>query len=134
MYQRPASIFVAGFIGSPAINFLPARADGTNLALANGGVVGFAGGQNGDVILGVRPESLVPDADGPLRVVVDLTEQLGATTLLHGRLEGAQTEIVVSLPGLVTVDSGTVMGFSAPVDALHLFDEKTEKRLETGAG
>ncbi|MFT7594667.1 MAG: sn-glycerol 3-phosphate transport system ATP-binding protein [Paracoccaceae bacterium] len=129
LYQRPASIFVAGFIGSPAMNFLPVRADGTGLTLANGAVVAFAGGQAGDVILGVRPETLVPDADGPLRVVVDLTEQLGATTLLHGRLEGTKSEIVVSLPGLVTVESGTDMGFSAPPETLHLFDNKTQKRL-----
>ena len=129
LYQRPASVFVAGFIGSPAMNFLPARGDGTGLTLENGAAIGFAGGHVGDVILGVRPEALVPDADGPLRVAVDLTEQLGATTLLHGRLEGAETEIVVSMPGLVAVETGAVLGFSAPSEALHQFDKKTQKRL-----
>ena len=129
LYQRPASIFVAGFIGSPAMNFLPAQADGTGLTLENGAVIGFGGGQAGAVILGVRPETLVPDVDGPLRVAVDLTEHLGATTLVHGCLEGTQSEIVASLPGMVMVDSGAVLGFSAPVEALHLFDAKTQKRL-----
>lgn len=133
LYQRPASVFVAGFIGSPAMNFLPVQANGTSLTLENGAVMGFAGGQDGEIILGVRPETLVRDADGPVRVAVDMIEQLGPTTLLHGRLEGGDSEIVASLPGLVTVEPGAVIGFSAPQDALHLFDPKTEKRLENDA-
>jgi len=60
---------------------------------------------------------------------VDMVEQLGASTLVHGILEGTDTALVASLPGIETVESGTVLGFSVAGEALHLFDPKTDKRI-----
>ena len=129
LYQRPASVFVAGFIGSPAMNFLEVTAAGGTLTLASGATMACPVDHTGAAILGVRPESLGPDADGPMRLVVDMVEQLGANTLVHGVLEGSETALVASLPGIETVESGTVLGFSAPGESLHLFDPETKKRL-----
>jgi sn-glycerol 3-phosphate transport system ATP-binding protein len=78
----------------------------------------------------VRPEHLREDPAGSLAVVVQLFEQLGANTLLHGHLDGTETEIVVSLPGHVTVEAGTVMRFAVPAEALHVFDAESGKRVE----
>lgn len=129
LYQRPASVFVAGFIGSPAMNFFPVQAVGNELTLENGTVLGFCGGHTGAATLGVRPESLSADPDGPIRLVVDMIEQLGANTLLHGCLEGTGIALVASLPGIASVKTGAVLGFAAPSEALHLFDPQSNQRL-----
>ncbi|OIQ35775.1 MAG: sn-glycerol-3-phosphate ABC transporter ATP-binding protein UgpC [Roseobacter sp. MedPE-SWchi] len=136
LYDRPASVFVAGFIGSPAMNFLPASIEAEALVLSTG--VQLAApqvsadlAQNSAVLLGVRPEHLVPDEIGPIVIDVDMVEQLGANTLLHGKLSGSQHEIVASVPGHVAAEPGSKHSFSAAPELLHLFDPKTEKRLET---
>ena len=130
LYQRPASVFVAGFIGSPAMNFMTVTAANGTLTLANGAIIACPVSYSGEALLGVRPENLTADADGPMRLVVEMVEQLGANTLVHGRLEGMDSELVASLPGIANVDPGAVLGFSAPGDVLHLFDTQTKKRLE----
>jgi sn-glycerol 3-phosphate transport system ATP-binding protein len=130
LYDRPATVFVAGFIGSPAMNFLPAEASNGTLSLGNGVTIDGAVGVSGRVTFGIRPEHLVRDEAGPIRVSVQLFEQLGANTLLHGVLEGTDSDVVVSLPGHVRLEPGEVLGFAAPPDAHHLFDVQTEKRIE----
>lgn len=128
LYERPASVFVAGFIGSPAMNFIAAEAGRGEVVLRNGATV-LGGDGDGSVTLGVRPEHLTPDTDGPIRLQVAMLEQLGANTLLHGVLEGTKTELVASLPGVVTATEGDVIGFAATSDVLHLFDPNTGARL-----
>lgn len=131
LYDRPASVFVAGFIGSPAMNFIPATAQAEGLVLPTG--VTLAGAQpvqGTEVLLGIRPEHLVPDPAGPIAIDVEMVEQLGANTLLHGHLQGSQHPIVASVPGHVTTTPGTEHRFAAAPELLHLFDPKTEKRLE----
>lgn len=129
LYQRPASVFVAGFIGSPAMNFLPVTAADGTLTLDNGASLICPISHTGAALMGVRPESLAADDNGPVRLVVDMVEQLGASTLVHGILEGTQTALVASLPGIETVESGAVLGFSVAGEALHLFDPATQKRM-----
>lgn len=135
LYDRPASVFVAGFIGSPAMNFIPATAEPDALVLSTG--VQMAAPQLSDataqstaVLLGIRPEHLVPDEEGPIVINVDMVEQLGANTLLHGTLSGSQHAMVASIPGHVTAEPGSQHCFSAAPELLHLFDPKSEKRLE----
>ncbi|MDF1668265.1 MAG: sn-glycerol-3-phosphate import ATP-binding protein UgpC [Roseovarius sp.] len=131
LYDRPATLFVAGFIGSPAMNFLPATASAGQLTLGNGVAITGAGAASGTVIVGLRPEHLQADAKGDIRITVGLFEHLGANTLLHGTLEGSETEIVASLPGHVTAKAGSVMAFKIADELLHLFDPDTGKRIET---
>ncbi|HYD98761.1 MAG TPA: sn-glycerol-3-phosphate import ATP-binding protein UgpC [Alphaproteobacteria bacterium] len=132
VYRRPASLFVAGFIGAPAMNMLPAQTveggvvviDGPRLPLAAPGPMGRS------VVLGVRPEALeiapaATDATLPLRV--DLVEALGADTLVHGRLGAAP--LIARLPGTVAVREGEALHFTAPTDQLHLFDAESGRRM-----
>jgi len=131
LYERPATMFVAGFIGSPAMNFLPATtaensvvlADGTRLPLPAGAAPGRA------VTLGVRPEHLTPDgAAGAFAVKVELAELLGADTIVHGRL-GDGTLLLARLPGSAHASLGDTLRLAADPASLHLFDRETGKRL-----
>ncbi len=128
LYERPQTLFVAGFIGSPAMNFLPATVEGGEVVLENGARLPGGSGQ-GAVTLGLRPEHLVADDAGPVRVQVALSEKLGANTLIHGVLEGTGADMVVSLDGIRDIAEGQVMGFSLPPGALHLFDAQSGKRI-----
>ncbi len=146
IYERPASQFVAGFIGSPAMNFLPAEisGDGRRLSLTHGldlrsqGLdLGNLGGRT--VRVGVRPEHLrlVDTAEAELHLLVRLVETLGADLLAHGHLvpaEGAPSEaaeeiVTVRLPGVARVREGDTLTLRAAEDSLHLFDPETGKRL-----
>ncbi|MFW8595306.1 sn-glycerol-3-phosphate import ATP-binding protein UgpC [Cribrihabitans neustonicus] len=129
LYDRPETIFVAGFIGSPAMNFLPAQVEGGMVTLENGSRLagGFAG--QGNVTLGLRPEHLVPDEAGAVEITVQLCEQLGSVTLVHGHLAGTTSECVASMPGHVRAGAGTVLRFSAAPEHLHLFDPQSGRRV-----
>ncbi len=93
LYHHPRNLFVAGFIGSPRMNLLPAQvvqsnADGTVVALASGerivvGARASAARQGDAVTLGIRPEALRLDPAGTIAATVRLVERLGGLTLLH---------------------------------------------------
>jgi multiple sugar transport system ATP-binding protein len=93
IYRRPATRFVAGFVGSPAMNMLPVQADGM---VAGRVAVRLPGGHqlvtpvaDGDCVeLGVRPEALRLATDGELRGEVEVIERLGERTLVHVQTEG----------------------------------------------
>ena len=97
LYDDPANLFVAGFIGSPAMNFLPGRlAEGGAVVLDNGGRIGVAStaakpGQA--VTVGVRPESLEIAADGLLAEIV-VVEPTGADTQIYCTLAGRDVNVV----------------------------------------
>lgn len=92
LYNNPATLFVASFIGAPQINLIPVQFDGKNL---NSGDLQFSGfkdlPENTDLILGIRPDVLKPNNDGQLEMQVDLVEQHGAENLVYGALIGAST-------------------------------------------
>ena len=73
LYDRPATVFVAGFIGSPAMNFIPAKVNIGNLSLNNGIDLGSVSIANGEVILGIRPEHLILDSNGFFKITVGIT-------------------------------------------------------------
>ena len=128
VYERPASLFAAQFIGSPSMNVIEAegRADGVHLG---GAVLPAPPGVRGRVMLGLRPEHLVPDPDGPLTMQVLLAEPLGANTLLHGTLAGGQS-FTASLPGVHRAGSrGEVLRLSIPPGNMHAFDPQSGRRL-----
>ena len=129
LYERPASVFVAGFIGSPAMNFFDAQAAGNSITLPNGATVTAGQAAQGKVICGIRPEHLEPDASGPIEMQVEMLEHLGGVTLLHGGLAGRSTQMVASLDGISDAKMGDSMRFSVPEGHVHLFDATTEKRI-----
>ncbi len=122
VYEAPRTLFAAQFIGSPAMNIIDAEVTDGKI-LVGGQPVADAIGADGPVKLGVRPEHLVADDDGPLRVIVKMAEPLGANTLLHGVLEGADGGFTVSLQGvhLMPADN-TARGFRIDTGKAHIFD------------
>ncbi len=129
LYNKPANRFVAGFIGSPKMNFLNARVrdDGSGgrsrLALDGGGEmemdVGIAAG-NDVVEIGIRPEH-VELVDAGIPMTVSLCEQLGGNSVLHGRIEGGQP-MVVQTVGQSQIKRGEVVQVRLPAAACHVFD------------
>ncbi|WP_027283560.1 sn-glycerol-3-phosphate ABC transporter ATP-binding protein UgpC [Rubritepida flocculans] len=137
IWERPADTYVAGFIGSPAMNFLPATltAGGTAARLeTNGLVLPFADGPRAGeegrrLTLGIRPEHLRPGIGG-LDLQVELVEPLGGESVLHGRLaDGAP--ITAKLPGALHAEGP--LGVIIPLEHLHVFDAETGKRLDAQA-
>jgi sn-glycerol 3-phosphate transport system ATP-binding protein len=137
VYHHPASVFVAGFIGSPAMNFLPGRIGGSGdrVELAGGATLS-AGRHLGEpgrpVTVGIRPEHLTPSPDTPvgrsLGLVADLVEALGADTLVHGRISDDAT-LLARLPGNAQVRAGDRFSVAVPPEELHLFDAETGRSL-----
>jgi sn-glycerol 3-phosphate transport system ATP-binding protein len=143
IYERPATVFVASFIGSPAMNLLKGRlsADGATFEVAGGGpalpIAGapgigreIAGGR--DWILGIRPEHMTPrtasaqtaSAHAPL--TVDSCELLGADNLAHGRW--GEHDVAVRLPHADRPSRGDTLPAALPVQHLHFFDPDTGRR------
>jgi sn-glycerol 3-phosphate transport system ATP-binding protein len=122
VYETPRTLFAAQFIGSPSMNIIDVEVRGGK-AFLDDMPVGDAVGADGPAKLGVRPEHLVVDPDGPLIVAVQMTEPLGANTLLHGRITGVPQTFTASLQGVHLMEAkNTEMRFSVQPGKLHLFD------------
>ncbi len=127
IYERPANRFVASFVGSPPMNFLPVAVGegGAKATLGDGTVLvtaikGFAG-EAGD--LGLRAEHVRVCAvgEGALSASVDLVERLGERTLVYGRLKDG-TAITAEDAGSSRVQMGDTVGLKVEATAGHLFD------------
>lgn len=136
LYDRPNNLFVAGFIGSPAMNFIDATikrnggepkavtADGTSLQLPPG-----AGGTEGQrVVYGVRPEHLDLRQDGsgvPSEVVV--VEPTGSEMLVVNRFGGSEVQAVFRERYKLT--PGDKIGLAPKVEYVHIFDKERGTRI-----
>jgi multiple sugar transport system ATP-binding protein len=139
IYQRPANQFVASFIGSPAMNFIPGSIeDGAfRFAQTNGDQAGaVAIGNdipNGLVTLGVRPEDLIAVAEASdstrrfATVTLDVVEHMGHETMAHFALAGNQH--VARLPADARVQPGDRLPLSIRSGAFHLFAADNGRRL-----
>jgi sn-glycerol 3-phosphate transport system ATP-binding protein len=134
VFARPADTYVAGFIGAPTMNFLPAclaRA-GSAAQLEQGLLLVFADGRrpgrDGDALtVGIRPEHL--EVAPGLDLVIDLVEPLGSETLVHGRLAGTKDQsLTVKLAG--AVPAGERLAVAPRLDHLHVFDRTTGHRID----
>jgi sn-glycerol 3-phosphate transport system ATP-binding protein len=138
VYERPATRFVAGFIGSPAMNFLETRIGSAGdtveiqgdvkLPLANGSVPEYGGKE---VILGIRPEhfEISGEETAALRLKVDHVELLGADTLVHGHFGEDKTSLTVRFPDVQHFEKYTILPVVVPSPKLHLFDKENGKRI-----
>jgi len=124
VYHRPASTFVAAFIGAPAMNLLDARIEAGRLALAGVDLGAIDSGPR-MVTLGVRAEDLRLRTSGGLPFHLDLIEDLGAARLVHGFVEGQP--LCLSLPPGRELPAVLYLG--ADIGAWHLFDTITGRRL-----
>ena len=122
VYHSPANLFVAGFIGSPAMNLLPATLGPSGVTLASGVVVGGATGAGQAVTLGLRPGRLALAAGGVAHATgkVTLVEHLGDETILHLRVDGA-TSLTMKLPGDVALRLGDEVGARFDMTGACLF-------------
>jgi multiple sugar transport system ATP-binding protein len=132
LYARPANVFVAGFIGSPAMNLCPAR-NRANGALSFGGVsfrLPLDAGSGRPVVLGLRPESLELAGEG-VAARVDAVEELGADAYLFctAELEGQSVRLVARVDARKVPDRGDRVALRPLPDEAHLFDAETGERL-----
>jgi len=136
LYHEPANLFVAQFIGSPAMNILSSTVTSVSdtaievdVAHAGKATVPFGGDAalNGKpVSLGVRPEDLKIAGEGETPLLsgeVEIVEALGEVTLLYVRMEGHDEPIIAKLAGDAKVSRGDKVDLAAPSAALHLFDK-----------
>jgi len=128
VYRRPASTFVAGFIGAPAMNILSGVQEGRAVGIGGARLAALRDGR-GRVSIGIRPEDFRragADPEGALSLRVDYVEELGATRLLHGRVEGQP--LVAAWPA--GEDVPEQVWLTVPPGALHLFNSDTGQRLD----
>jgi sn-glycerol 3-phosphate transport system ATP-binding protein len=129
VYARPATTFVAGFIGSPPMNLIEGVADGSRFTVgARTLALPQPAPRAGALILGVRPEHAEPDPAGLWTLDVELVEMLGAERLVHGKLgDGAFT---LRIDGtLAAPKMGDRMALRVTPEHLHWFDPQTQKRV-----
>ncbi|HEX2011738.1 MAG TPA: sn-glycerol-3-phosphate import ATP-binding protein UgpC [Roseateles sp.] len=131
VYQRPATTFVAGFIGSPPMNLLSGRVQGSTFTV--GGVtlaLPAAAPREGELIMGLRPEHLDHwNASSGWAFQVEMIEMLGAERLVYGRLGTEQ--FVLRIDGtLVPPKVGDTLMLEVSAQQLHWFDAQSKQRVE----
>jgi multiple sugar transport system ATP-binding protein len=138
LYDRPANLFVAGFIGSPAMNFIDAtikRNGGAQSAVAKDGTAlplpATAGGRDGQsVVYGIRPEHLdLTDGANGLPAEVVVVEPTGAEILVFTHLAGQELAVVFKERHLF--NPGDKISLTPHPGTIHLFDKETGARIET---
>jgi multiple sugar transport system ATP-binding protein len=142
IYERPSNRFVAGFIGSPPMNFMPGTLEGSGEGarvvtptfsvvlpahlrqVANGGVR--------DVVVGLRPEHMTfapAVADAPGAFLCEVVEYIGSTVIVHAARPGCG-EVVLAIAGRAPVPKpGDHVTLGGESDCVHLFDAGTEASL-----
>ena len=127
IYERPANRFVASFVGSPPMNFLPVQvAEGGAKAMLGDGtavvtrVAGFTGA-NGELGLRAEHVRVVAAGEGALTATVELVERLGERTLVYGRLKDG-TAVTAEDAGSSRVRMGDTVGLKIDGTSAHLFD------------
>ncbi|KZL05434.1 Maltose/maltodextrin import ATP-binding protein MalK [Pseudovibrio axinellae] len=140
LYLHPRNKFVAGFIGHPKMNFIPAivsrvEAHMLHVQLKDGGTMsiaiettGLMAGDNVDV--GIRPEHVQLDESGPISMEVDVLERLGASSIAYGKVQ-SNTTFCASLPGLADIKENSTINLSVKPEDAYVFNSKGEaqKRL-----
>ena len=133
LYEHPVNIFVAGFIGSPRMNFLPsdvleASAQHALLRLHNGASIrcdvdGRTICAGDKVTLGVRPEHLTSDV-GPnvIHTTVNFVESLGSTTHAYCVFPGVEDALTCELSGRSRIKAGNTLELSVPPECTYVFD------------
>lgn len=147
IYERPANLFVAGFVGSPSINFISVEKRGACVRLPELGAElpleaflrilkeadGITQLKDGDYVLGMRPEHTALNNEHAVSIgpaEVQYVERLGSETLVHAT--GQEKELVLLLPGLITaIKSRTTIPLSFQQGCGHLFDKESGRRVKS---
>ena len=148
LYHHPLNLFVAGFIGSPKMNFLPGRLTrieptSVTITLPDGStaraLVDASAAQPGDVVtLGIRPEHVMLDvsADNAVQAEVVHVEHLGESSFLHTQVQGVENHVVVRQEGDTAATMGDRLTLGLAARHCHLFDAQErafKRRVESAA-
>jgi multiple sugar transport system ATP-binding protein len=141
LYHHPATRFVAGFIGSPAMNFIPARMEGAGNQLAArlsdtitlpvpaARLDRYAPYKDKKMLFGIRPEHLTETHEGskpnmaPLTALVDVTEPMGMETMVHFFIDGVP--VCARVDPTVRAEPGEMLPLSADMSNMHLIEPES---------
>ncbi|HET7793816.1 MAG TPA: sn-glycerol-3-phosphate import ATP-binding protein UgpC [Rhizobacter sp.] len=129
VYAKPATTFVASFIGSPPMNLLTGRAEGSTFTLDGQSLpLPAAAPRHGELVLGLRPEHVAAGSVGGWPLKVELIEMLGAERLVHGKL--GDHDFTLRMDGMLTPPTaGSTVQLQLSPQHLHWFDVATGARV-----
>jgi len=133
LFTKPVNEFVAGFIGSPAMNLLPSTTNGTDATYGSLRVTltpeQLEALTSAAVTVGIRPNDFEIRAGGGLNATVEFVEELGSEAFLYCVADGTDKEIVARTDGLGLLQSGDNVSLVPRTAGVHLFDTKSGARL-----
>lgn len=129
LYSRPASLFVADFVGTYPMNFLRGTTSGADVDLASGARIASNTKITDptSVVIGLRPEQLRIDPSGAIEFVPKIIEPLGSDTMIHGEVAGQP--FLMRVDPTLTVTQDEKIRVSINSQDVHVFDASSEKRL-----
>ena len=131
VYDHPANLFVAEFIGSPSMNLLKGEIEGNSVRMESGVILplppGRAAGEGRKVVYGVRPEHMAPGTGSGIKAIVNVTEPTGPDLHIYADLGGE--EICAITPERLNLSRGDMIAFNPRLDRIHLFDAETGKAM-----
>ena len=128
IYNNPKSLFVAGFIGSPQMNFIEGELKNNTLSAEGFEIKNVKSDFNGDITLGIRPEHLSQSDNGLINLNVDLVEQLGSDNLVYGQLKDKK-DFCYRCPGNLTIKKGDKLSLNIDNENYFIFDKSSGKRV-----
>lgn len=126
-YSQPANKFVAGFIGSPSMNFLDCTVSGGRVETGGFSFEAPAGAESATTV-GIRPENITlgrPNTDGHAEATVSVFEQVGSFNIVYIDVDGVD-EVVAQVPGEKQFEPGAEVSVTIDMDRIHLFAEDGE--------
>ncbi len=131
VYNDPANLFVAKFLGTPPINVFSGRVAGGRLFIGGDDVMSVRGPADGEVTVGIRPEGFVPDAEGPLKCTPVNLEVMGRDVSVistHPSSLNPQIRSIINAETAVDISGGEIR-YALKPNKVFLFDKENEKRL-----
>lgn len=123
LYHNPRTAFVAGFLGSPSMNFMPAHTEGSDIKVGKTHVMQYNGSGN-IATCGIRPEHIkISDVPATLEAQIQVKESLGGEAYLYCKLLGSESQMVVKTDGEDSHSVGETIHLSLPEARIHLFDK-----------
>ena len=128
IYEKPESIFVGEFIGSPQMNFVNGTVNNNTFESKGFKINIDKKIDNKDAVLGFRAEHLQLKTDGEIGLTIDIIEKLGADSIIYGKDKDGVT-ICYKENGNTKLNIGDNINLSISVNSIHLFDKNTGKRI-----
>ncbi len=136
VYEAPANLFVAGFVGTPALNTASAPVANGAVVLGSGRIPVAAAGSRTEVTVGLRPDDLRVSPDGQVAATVTQVEWLGHEALIRLRIDGVDADggwIARVGSDTAIPEPGDAIRLAVDETSVHLFDSATGDRIATGS-